>query len=226
MKQNSLQGRYFIICCTLMLLLASHQTSFAQKAHKNSFTFWCAQKYVSDGNLAETPLEVYDFMPFYPDYVAEDYGIYYERIIKKHFKLGGGCSQWNRKKPLSENTELEAFFIDSIHTRIGYRMIDIYAGYVLPIGRHTLSGSIGWSYAFGTNSFIDTFLVNPANHNDIMPTFRYETNVGYHGAMAMISYDYALFRNRFSVGIDYKLRMYHKIYVGYFLSGMHLKVNF
>jgi len=207
-----------------MMLLASHQTSFAQKAHKNSLTFWNGYKFISDGNLKQSHLRYYDFIPLDPFYVGDDYGIYYERIIKKHFKLGGGYGQWNRINPMFENTEREARIREGIFQRGGYRMIDLYAGYVLPIKKHTLSGSIGWSYTYGTNVFIDSFNVNPYNPDEY--NLRFDRNVGYHGAMAMISYDYALFRNRFSIGIDYKLRMYHKIYVGYFLSGMHLKVNF
>lgn len=229
MKPFYLRRTFLKSCSILMILvgcLGCSWTAFGQKSYKNSLSIWNGYKYLAERNMQLSDLRGYEFIPIYPWYRGDDFGVYYERYILKHWKLGGGYGKWNTRDPQTIQTEREAYDRDSIWFRSYYRMIDLYAGYIFPIKKHSISGSIGCSYTYGTNTFIDSFVVDPLDPRYDVPVWRHERNVGYLGAMAMISYDYTFCRNRFSVGIDYKLRLYQRIYVGYFLAGMHMRVNF
>ena len=208
-------------------LLAQPQQASAQKDHKNSITIWNGYKNAVGKNYRFSHFR-YDFLfPILSENVGDDYGIYYERLIKKHWIAGGGYGQWNTIDRIAIFTEREAFLKDKITFRNDYKMLDIYAGYRIDIAkRHKVSGCIGYSYTEGHNTILDSMVIIYGSFTHGMGYIHNEYKVGYHGFMSMVNYDYTLFRNRLSVGADLKIRAYRRIYAGQLLYGAHIRVNF
>lgn len=139
MKPIYLRRTFLKICSNLMILVGSlvcYHATFAQHAYKNSLSIWNGYKTIAERNLQLSDISGYEFIPIYPWYIGDDFGVYYDRYIGKHWKLGGGYGKWNMSDPIIGLSEREAYYRDSIRYRSNYRMIDLYAGYIYPMSIH------------------------------------------------------------------------------------------
>ena len=152
----------------------------------------------------------------------------YERKIYKHLAVGIDYSKWfqfgNSDVVLfnGPNTIQPGHEEGRIQRLTNYKMFDFYATYKYGFKKHRINAGLGVSYAWGTNTVIDTIYVLPLD--EIIMS--HHENASYKGVLAFIGYDYLMFHDHFAIGYQIKWREYFGLYSPQLQNGHDVKVNF
>ena len=161
---------------------------------------------------------------------TEQLGIYYERRIYKHWWLEGGYNEFNTisKTPFSDlgpmiSPSEPPLTVGSVQWRYDVKMADLFLIYKLRILRkHRIIVGLGSSYNWGKNIYIDAFgTIGYSYYVNYS-----EGPASYWGIVPVLAYDYSLFKNRLSIGADYRWRKYFGQYLLLKEYGAHIGFNF
>ena len=102
-------------------------------------------------------------------------------------------------------------------------MFDAFFKYRLKISKKSeVKAGLGLSYTSGINTYYDSLVVTYFERWE----YTHQKKEGYLGVVPSLSYDYAIIRNRFSVGADLRYRKYFGLYSAQIDYGVHLGCNF
>ena len=225
---NTFFKSIFLSLSLFISLAASAQDSVSKKKKKefaNSFTIlpWTYTDYPKV-EPAFTYLKVNANAP-------TQYGLAYERKIYKNFKLILGYALWNNAPWLFRSIP-DGYYINGpdpvykkggIEYRKKYKMADLLFMYRYnKFERHKVDIGVGPSYHWGVNTIIDSIDYN------VFESFMLTSDhkAAYFGAVYAFNYNYLMFNNRISIGVDARYRRY----IGYRITqvdyGLHAGFNF
>lgn len=208
-----------ILLSTLLASFAAVPHSFAQKIYPNSIKLYLGKFSVPDHRTFNSPLW--------------QIGAGYERKVYKNWYASLGYRKWKiwsnipiKKSPLitESHTSLQ---VGALESRINYNMTDLSAFYKRAVWKQRLfiTGGMGVSYCWGTNSYLEWYMVNPEPPYDITGHY-YTKDVHYWGVVPQIGGDFFLIKNRLSVGADIRGRFYIDRTPAQFDFELHAGVNF
>lgn len=111
-----------------------------------------------------------------------------------------------------------------------YHFIDLGGSYRYEIKeKHEFSASLGLSYATGSNDYVTLIRWAPPMPEGMGDLINYEyvtRHESYIGAVLAVAYDYMLWENRITVGVDASLRKYEGNFPLFTNYGFHAGFNF
>jgi len=168
-------------------------------------------------------------------YIGDQFGLQYERKIKKRGKVSVGFTRWTNFLgeillknisgiggvtigPFGENIPNK---VGDVWFRYNYNMTDVSYRHVLYESRRSeMKAGLGISCAWGRNVYIDSGTVRSSFYK-VKP----KTDA-YLGIVPSLSYDCKMLRNRIFVGADLRYRKYFGMYAQQLDYGLHAGVRF
>jgi len=215
----------------LIILSASISITVAAKQDSVSKKKEFANSFAVQWTYSDFPKVLPAFSNFKIDpFTMTQYGIAYERKLYKNIRVTLEYAEWNMATWFFRGMP-DGFFIigpDLIYKkgyidyRKKYKMADLLCTYRFQVSKKLkVDVSAGPSCYWGINEMIDS-----VDNNSFGMLILSNQKATYYGVVYALNYNYLIFNNRVSFGIDAKYRDYHGYRVKQVDYGLHAAFNF
>ena len=155
-------------------------------------------------------------------------GITYKRLLSPEWNVRIGYhSLWNtgiskRAKTFETSLADTPNSIGKLFSRSKFQFAEIEVGYTKKWRQHSLTIGAGPSFTQTKNDYITKLII----YYDVVILDTKSKTEQYLGAVFGLHYDFQFWKDRISVGADFKLRMYQNIPFMYDVYGLHAGYNF